>query len=764
MDEVSLDTPLGPVVGAKTAAAFEKAFGYRAVGDLLGHYPRRYTHHGELTSIKYLPVGEHVTIVAQVVHAQSRSMKNRRGSLLEVIITDGVGRLSLTFFSQPWRMNDLKPGRRGIFAGKVTEFRNTLQLAHPDYELFPEDEAVTPLSDEPEIRTGHYSGAPPLMAKSAALIPDLAAAQAWVDQPLPIYPATAQVNSWTIQKTMALVLKQVRVTETLSESLLNDEQLLPLGVSLRLIHQPGSDKEWQHARESLRFREALHLQLSLLRERQRRSHEVAIARPRVASGLLDRFDAALPFPLTGDQESVGAELSAELSAISPMHRLLQGEVGSGKTLVALRAMLQVAENGGQSALLAPTEVLASQHLRSIQESLGPELTEQLQPVLITGQMPAKERRRALLATAAGAAQIVIGTHALLTETTTFSDLGLIVVDEQHRFGVEQREALRQKAEQTPPHVLVMTATPIPRTVALTTFGDLEVSVIQELPPGRLGITTHAVPTREHPQWEKRAWVRAAEEIALGRQVYVVCPAIAPGTTEATPPAGGASPQEASPAPGHPEAAGRPALKPLANVEDTLGELAQEPSLVGARIEALTGAMPAAEKDRVMTEFAAGRVDILVATTVIEVGVNVPNAALMIVRDAERFGVSQLHQLRGRVGRGSVPGLCLLITSAAPGSTARTRVDQVASTTDGFKLAEIDLELRKEGDILGEAQSGGRSSLRLLRVLEDGELIAHTRGIAAGLLEADPELAGLPVLRDVLNRERDHLRVQNLAKS
>lgn len=765
MESVTPDTPLGRVAGGKTANAFEKAFGYVLVGDVLGHYPRRYSERGELTSIRHLPLGEHVTIIAKVVHSKRRQMKNRRGSLLEVLITDGAGELSLTFFSQPWREKELQPGTRGIFAGKVSQFNNKIQLAHPDYELISEHNPGPPPERE---QPGDAASVPRLFGDSSGvhrgghpITESEIAARAWAERPIPIYPATATLNSWTIQKTIATILSVVDTPDPLPLALRKAETVLPLQQSLRMIHQPANEGEWQEARASLRFREALHLQLALLRERQRNTQQVTKPRTAAPSGILHRFDERLPYPLTGDQILVGREVTEELSEPVPMHRLLQGEVGSGKTLVALRAMLQVAESGGQSALLVPTEVLAAQHFRSIVDTLGPELEEEISPVLITGQLPAKTRREAHNRAAEGAAKIVIGTHALLSDSTQFQDLGLIVVDEQHRFGVEQRETLRRKAEEFPPHVLVMTATPIPRTVALTAFGDLEVSVIRELPPGRLGIKTFAVATQEHPHWERRAWERAAEEIALGRQVYVVCPAIAPGATEHTnaDPAGPPTPSEVSPGAG-----GKSVPRPLANVEETLQELAKEPSLIGARIAALTGAMSVQEKDSVMADFAAGNIDVLVATTVIEVGVNVPNAALMVVRDADRFGVSQLHQLRGRVGRGSVPGLCLLVTGAPAGSLARTRVDQVAATTDGFKLAEVDLQLRREGDILGSAQSGGNSTLRLLRVLEDGDLIASAREIGAALLSQDPNLDRYPELREVLDRERAHVPVENLAKS
>jgi ATP-dependent DNA helicase RecG len=417
-----------------------------------------------------------------------------------------------------------------------------------------------------------------------------------------------------------------------------------------------------------------------------------------------------------------------------MHRLLQGEVASGKTLVALRAMLAVAESGGQSALLAPTEVLAAQHLRSIARVLGPDLAAELMPTLVTGQMPVADRRRAALRLVTGQARIVVGTHALLSESTEFYDLGLVVVDEQHRFGVEQREVLRRKG--SAPHTLVMTATPIPRTVAMTVFGDLETSTIRSLPKGRAPIETHVVPLAEKPNWLPSVWRRAGQEVAHGRQGYVLCPAI------------GADDDEGDLLPADDVAT------PIATVAATLKELRSQPALAGARIEALTGRMSADEKDAVMRDFAAGAIDVLVATTVVEVGVDVANATFMVVLDADRFGVSQLHQLRGRVGRGGLPGLCLLVTTAPEGTLGHERVTTVAGTTDGFTLAQADLELRREGDVLGASQSGSRSQLKLLRVTRDGDIIAAAREAAAATLGADPALDGYPALRAAIERSSD----------
>ncbi|MET4638485.1 ATP-dependent DNA helicase RecG [Mycetocola sp. 2940] len=707
---------LDGVLGGRTAAAFKRAFGIVTVGDLLEHYPRRYARRGELTALNRIPVGESVTIVAEVLTVQERPMKARRGSILEVRITDGQGILVLTFFNQAWRTKELSPGTRGIFAGKVGDYKGVLQLAHPDYELFEAAEQGT-------------------SAESA---------RAWAMTPIPIYPATASIASWQVAKAMAVVLDGLEpLPDPIPEDVRTRENLLGYGDAIELIHRPKTDADAHVARDTLRHREAFLLQAALLQQRQIARFEETTPRIPAPGGLLERFDTALPFTLTGDQQLVGAEIARDLGQPVPMNRLVQGEVGSGKTLVALRAMLTVAESGGQAALLAPTEVLAGQHLRSIVKSLGPDLAASLMPTLLTGQMPVAERRRAMLRIVSGQAKIVIGTHALLSESVTFYDLGLVVVDEQHRFGVEQRETLRQKGHQ-PPHVLVLTATPIPRTVAMTVFGDLDVSTIRELPAGRAGIETFVVGLVDHPAWIHRAWARVAEEVAAGRQAFVVCPAIDVGEPEddGEPPV-----DENAATPDAPE-------RTRATVVGTLAELAATEATRSLRLAALHGRMPSDEKDSIMRQFAAGGIDILVATTVIEVGVDVPNAAAMVVLDADRFGVSQLHQLRGRVGRGSLPGLCLLVTAAEPGSIARERVDAVAATLDGFELAQVDLELRQEGDVLGSAQSGGRSSLRLLRVAHDGDLIALARSEAAAVLDSDPALSDHPVLRAALEHRVD----------
>jgi ATP-dependent DNA helicase RecG len=730
MNALGLDDRLDRVLGAKTAGVFSRAIGFRSVGDLLAHYPRRYARRGDLTVLSELPMDENVTIVAQVVQVNERSMRARRGSILEVLISDGNGALTLTFFNQSWRANELTPGRAGVFAGKISSYKGHNQLAHPTYELFEPD---APSGISPKV---------------------------WAEAPIPIYPATAAITSWVIQKSIALVLDGLGdVEDPVPTPVAEDEELIGFREALEWIHRPAQDAHWRRARDTLRFHEAFVLQAGLLERRLSERAEHATERSAAPGGLLERLDTSLPFSLTDDQRVVGEEIAVELSSGTPMNRLVQGEVGSGKTLVALRAMLAVAESGGQSALLAPTEVLAAQHLRSIVAALGPDLSAELAPVLLTGQLSTPERRRALLRIVSGQARIVVGTHALLSSGVEFYDLGLVVVDEQHRFGVEQREALRRKGT-VPPHVLVLTATPIPRTVAMTVFGDLDVSSLRQLPAGRQPIESFVVPLAEKPLWIRRAWERLSEELEAGRQAFVVCPAIEPGEQPAAEDGVEAASGE-SDGENESEAAQRP---PIATVSQVLAELRAHPALAARVIEPLHGRMTSEEKDRVMRGFAAGEIDVLVATTVIEVGVDVPGASMMVVLDADRFGVSQLHQLRGRVGRGGLPGLCLLVTHAEEQTLARDRVEAVAATLDGFELAQVDLELRREGDVLGSAQSGGRSSLKLLRVVSDSDVIERARDAALDLLRDDPRLERHTALRSALDRRLDDDTRAALAKN
>ena len=539
----------------------------------------------------------------------------------------------------------------------------------------------------------------------------------------------------------ALALESIAgIEDPLPQWLREVAEVINLETAFRAVHQPTDKSVIDQGRHRMRFDEAFALQLTMAYRRADAASHRAVPRPPRPGGLLDAFDDRLPFSLTEGQITVSEEIMTELSRAQPMQRLLQGEVGSGKTVVALRAMLDVVDAGGQAALLAPTEVLAAQHYQTITRMLGelasggtlgaPEHATAV--VLITGSSPAARRREATLQAASGTAGIVIGTHALLSADVQFADLGLVVVDEQHRFGVEQRAALSAKADLRP-HVLVMTATPIPRSVAMTVFGDLETSTLREIPAGRADVSTVVVDTVRQPSWVQRVWQRVAEEVGRGRQAYVVCARIS---------SAGSAGRDAENLDGDGEA-----LAPAVAVEDLFAELSSGP-LAGVRVEMVHGQLPSEVKDGVMSRFAAGEVDVLVSTTVIEVGVDVANASVMVIEDADRFGISQLHQLRGRIGRGAYPGVCLLLTAASEDSSARERLDAVAATRDGFALAEVDLEQRREGDVLGASQSGNRSSLKLLRVLKDSDLIAQARRLAEQCIAKDPELSD-PALADIV---------------
>ena len=743
-----LDLGLERRIGKRSAAVIEKHLGITTVGGLLNYFPRRYLDRGELTPISEVPLDEDVTLIARVVSSSTRSMRARRGTITDVVISDDDGQtglrvvggrdyrgkvpgtLKVSFFNGYRAKAELLQGRRALFSGKVTRFGGSLGLTNPDFLLLDEDPFTK--GRDPE---------------------QLAA------MPIPVYPATAKLTSWSIQKVIATLLETVdlgTLPDPVPAAVSVREKFLPMAEAYRLIHAPETPKDWQRARDRFRFQEALVLQSALARRRAQLAAEEATARRSVPDGLLTAFDRQLPFTLTAGQSAVGKTLSQELGQDAPMNRLLQGDVGSGKTIVALRAMLQVIDAGGQAALLAPTEVLAAQHYESIRRTLGslsrdPMLSGDgllaglggngVQVTMLTGSMPTAARKRALLDAASGTAGIVIGTHALLSENVSFHDLGLIVVDEQHRFGVEQRDVLRSKASK-PPHLLVMTATPIPRTVAMTVFGDLETSVLDELPAGRAPISTHVVGLFENPGWAGRIWSRSREEIDAGHQVYVVCPRI--GTDDD----GDFSPGEAEPSAADLEGDG--AARELASVTTIVDHLQQEPSLAGIPVAPLHGRQEPAAKTAAMADFTANRIKLLVSTTVIEVGVDVHNATLMVILDADRFGISQLHQLRGRVGRGGLPGTCLLVTTLEPGHPSRRRLDAVASTTDGFQLSQEDLKLRREGDILGASQSGGRSTLRLLRVLEHEDIIARARQDAQDIVGHDPSLERHPWLAEAID--------------
>lgn len=732
------DEPLrkGPL-GGRTAKALADKLDLHTLGDLLRYYPRRYDRRGELTDLALLREGEDVTVQAKVLDARRRTIPARQGrrrmDMMEATVTDGTGRLHLTFFNRgSHHQNTLVPGRLAMFSGRVSTFKGRRQLDHPEYVLL-DDEGL-----EGE------------------------AARAYANELIPVYPAVKGLDSATIARSVGVALDYaVDLPDPLPPELRDRKGLLDVHRALVRIHRPAEWAEVGAARRRLKWDEAFVLQLALAQRRQQAEELPARPRPGADGGILDAFDAQLPFTLTEGQKEVGERLAERLDATHPMHCLLQGDVGAGKTLVALRAMLRVVDSGGQAVMLAPTEVLAQQHHRSISAMLGAlgragqidGADTATRVALLTGSMNTAARREALLEAASGQAGIVVGTHALLQEHVSFADLGLVVVDEQHRFGVEQRDALREKARDGRPHVLVMTATPIPRTVAMTVYGDLDVVALTQLPQGRAPISTHVVPAHEKPHFLTRAWERVREEVGQGRQAFVVCPRIGDGS-------GGAEAGDEVDTP--PEDAPPGARPPLA-VLDVLARL-QEGPLADVRVEALHGRMAPDDKEAVMRRLTSGQTDVVVSTTVIEVGVDVPNATVMAIMDADRFGISQLHQLRGRVGRGQLPGLCLLVTEAEEGSPARERLAAVASTTDGFELSRTDLEMRREGDVLGDAQSGARSSLRMLTLVKDEELIGEAREEATRLVSEDPGLTGHPPLADALAALLPEERAEYLDKT
>jgi ATP-dependent DNA helicase RecG len=736
-----LPTRIEKFLAPTTANPLRDLLGLETIGDLIHHYPRRYVERDVLTPLKELREGEYVTVQARVksvnkVDLQKRHPKEKTRSMVKVVVTDDVSTLSLTFFNAAWRYKQLRPGRIALFAGKVESFRGTRQLTNPQTDILGDDEAD---------------------ASNTMLRPLV-----------PVYPAATKLPSWKVDKAVASILDIVDVgPDPIPEEVRRKHDLLDLADALRRIHRPQDWSDIERARRRLKWDEAFVLQVVLAQRRATANAQAAVSRRPVTGGLVDAFDKQLPFELTEGQLHVSAQIFDDIAQAHPMHRLLQGEVGSGKTVVALRAMLAVVDSGGQAALLAPTEVLAQQHHRTISAMLGP-LAEAGQlggaevatrVALLTGSQRTQARRTNLLDAAVGDAGIVVGTHALLEENVQFRDLGLVVVDEQHRFGVEQRDALRMKGEK-PPHVLVMTATPIPRTVAMTVYGDLETSLLTELPKGRSPIQTNVVPLMEHPTWLDRAWQRVREEVEAGRQAYVVCPTIDSGAADDRE---AGDEDVANDEDSADDEKGASSKRPLAAVSSVTPLLA-EGSLSGLRVEQLHGRMQPDAKDDVMRRFAAGDIDVLVATTVIEVGVDVPNATVMVVLDADRFGVSQLHQLRGRVGRGAHPGLCILVTSAPADGPARERLDGVAATLDGLALARLDLEQRREGDVLGSVQSGRRSSLRLLRLLTDEDLITEARAEAVALVAADPSLDAHPELGAAVAEMVDAERTEFLEKA
>jgi ATP-dependent DNA helicase RecG len=727
---VTLLTRLEKILGDRTATVLERSLGLITVNELLRHYPRRYVVRGELTDISNLMADDEVTILAEIESVKLRRASGK--SILEVVVTDGSANLSLTFFNQAWREKDLKVGKVGLFAGKVGYFKSRRQLAHPDFQLIPD-------GDDVDAAIAEFAG-----------------------KYLPVYPATAKLPSWKIMQCVKLALDSLDdLVDYLPTEIMKENNFPDLQTAFKQIHQPDDLDSADRARLRLTFDEALILQIALGQRRIEIEQLSTKSRTPNTPVLVSAFEKLLPFQYTDGQVKVNNEIEEDLSRKYPMHRLLQGEVGSGKTIVALRAMLSVVDSSGQAALLAPTEVLAQQHFRTIKKLLG-ELANHgtlqssqigTQVELLTGSMAPAKKKEIHGKLSNGDIGIIIGTHALISDGVSFADLGLVVIDEQHRFGVEQRDALRMKAKY-PPHLLVMTATPIPRTVAMTVFGDLDISTLQELPKGRVAITTHVVSVLEKPHYLTRAWQRVKEEVAKGHQVYIVAPRISNPSKKLTE-------REIAAA----MLLGEEYLdnESMTAVEELAPELSAG-ELKGLRIAILHGRQSSEVKEQTMADFNQGKIDVLVATTVIEVGVDVPNASMMVIMDADRFGVSQLHQLRGRIGRGLIPGLCLLVSSAPEDSQSMQRLTAVASTLDGFELARIDLEQRKEGDVLGRTQSGGKSHLRLLKVLRDEELIEKARQVASSILSEGSNLSNYPILKDEVEKLKNEESSRFIDKS
>jgi ATP-dependent DNA helicase RecG len=718
----SLTDRLDSVLGAKAARALEDVFGIRTVDDLLRHYPRKYSQGSTVRGEDDDPPeeGEHITFVGEIEKADVRwTNRQPRREYLVITLKNRRPNVTATFFNAKYIKNGLVAGTRLMLSGEVGYFKGTMQLTHPDFLVL----------DSPKGRMVGSKSLKTIAGTAGAGELDMSAFERDF---FPIYPASAKLQSWDIYACVRQVLAVLDpIPEPLPESVVRQRHLVSEDTALRAIHLAENEKERARAQERLTFDEAVGLQWALA---QRRHGELACSGPPGPpgpDGLLGALSAALPFELTAGQRDVLAVISAELGAAKPMNRLLQGEVGSGKTIVSVLAMAQMVDAGYQCALLAPTEVLAAQHAQSIRSVLGPlGMAGQLggderatRVALLTGSMTTAQKREVRDEVASGGAGIVIGTHALLQDAVEFHRLGLVVVDEQHRFGVEQRDRLRAKApDGLTPHLLVMTATPIPRTVALTVYGDLETSTLRELPRGRQPITTTTIFVSEKPQWLARAWERVAEEVAAGRQAYVVASRI----DENDKPQG--------------EQNGPPPITVVA-----LHEHLRHGPLAGLRLGLMHGRLPADEKDAVMADFRAGELDVLVCTTVIEVGVDVPNATAMVVMDADRFGISQLHQLRGRIGRGAHPSLCLLATRLPRHSKAGERLEAVAATLDGFALADLDLQERREGDVLGDNQSGRKSRLRFLSLIEHLDVIVAARELCESVYAADPDSAGMAVL-------------------
>lgn len=737
---VALDDSLDFVIGKKAAAPLEEHLGISTVGQLLRYFPRKYsdamTVRGEGEDLD-LDEGEHVTFVDVIAKAEVKRVRNQPSrEFLVVTLRDRRPKVTATFFNPRWLKKTLVDGAKVMLSGEVGYYRGTMQLTHPAFMVLDSDSGKT-------VGTKSLTS---IASTSEATGDDLLAE--FEKEFFPIYGATAKVQTWDVYACVRQMLAVLDpIPETLPDWFVREHDLMSEDQALRAVHVSDDKEDRARAIERLTFDEAAGLQWGLVVRRNSELSDSGPAVQRRDDGLVAAMEAQLPFELTAGQRDVLQVISAELAATRPMKRMLQGEVGSGKTVVSMLAMLQMIDAGYQCALLAPTEVLAAQHARSIRAMLGPlgaagELAGAdggTRVALLTGSMSAAQKRDARREVASGEAGIVIGTHALLQDTVEFDNLGMVVVDEQHRFGVEQRDRLRAKARDgVTPHLLVMTATPIPRTVALTIYGDLETSTLRELPRGRQPITSNTIFTSQQPRWLDRAWARIVEEVRAGRQAYVVASRIDGDDkpTDAGP--GGKSTSGKAKKDTHEQ--GPP---PVTVVE--MFERLQRGPLKGLRLGLMHGRLPGDEKDAVMSAFRAGDIDVLVCTTVIEVGVDVPNATVMVVMDADRFGISQLHQLRGRIGRGQHPSLCLLATTLPDSSKAGRRLKAVAATQDGFALADLDLLERSEGDVLGLFQSGRPITLRFLSLAEHVEIIVAARELCEAVYASDPHDPGMAVL-------------------
>lgn len=701
--------------------------GLETTADLLHHYPRRYVQRGELTPLDHGEEGDYITYIARLKEKEQRRVKNNTLTLTKLVFTDGATDITCAFFSKSsFRVNkvvrELQIGDTAMITGRI-KYR-WLRRGGFERELIHPQVMELPDPIDPKVD------------------PEGAAAQA--AQPLTVYPIIQGLHTDAVANAVKTVLGPMQpeeIPDPVPEHVRKENGLMPLFDAFWQIHFPRTMRAAEQAAETLRFHEAFVLQSALAQRRMWADSFEAAPRPYQEAGLRDALDARLPYSLTAGQRDVGAEIEADLTKDRGMQRLLQGDVGSGKTVVALRAMLQVIDAGGQAALLAPTEVLATQHLRSIQNLLG-ELSGEVGLTLLTGSLPAAARRQALLDAASGKAGIVVGTHALLSDDVQFAELGLVVVDEQHRFGVDQRDALRGRAKKVP-HYLVMTATPIPRSVALTLFGDIDTSILSEMPAGRAEVVTHLVP-ESNPEWMQRVWERIAEEARAGGRVYVVCPRI----------------EADDDGEGDLEDAAQEGEE-VTSVHGLAKRIEQDGLLEGVEFGIMHGRLSTEEKDEAMARFMDGSAPVLISTTVIEVGVDVPDATAMVIMDGHMFGISQLHQLRGRIGRGTRPGVCLVVTSTTSEYSIE-RLKAFAGTRDGFELAEMDLKLRREGDVLGRAQSGRATSLRLLRVMEDGEIIERARNAAWAILQEDPDLVRHPALAAAVERVAEQEEFLNRA--